>query len=64
VALRAGTYLQDGTNLYRFECFLPQGGGVLLEDCWSDTVISLSLKEFTNLRLRRVERDGDGDRKP
>lgn len=58
MALEPGTYLRNNWSLFYFVDFLPNGEGVLLEDCWSNVVSTLSMKEFEAMKLRaRLEND-------
>lgn len=54
--LQPDDYLTDGVSLFRFECFLPEGEGVVLEDAWSERMWSVPMDEFTKMKLRNVRR--------
>jgi hypothetical protein len=55
VALEHGDYLTNGASLFRFECWLPNKEGVVLEDASTDRVWSVSIKDFTEMKLKAVK---------
>jgi hypothetical protein len=55
VALESGDYLTNGIQLFRFEGYLPQGEGAILEDARSARVWSVPLSEFASMKLKAVK---------
>ena len=53
--LKPGDYLTDQTALFRFESWLPEGEGVVLEDCGVSRTLTLTIAEFAAMDLRAVK---------
>lgn len=57
MALEPGDYLHDGTQLWCFQMFLLDQEGAVLEECWANRMITVSLEQFAAMGLTKVERD-------